>query len=291
MPVAKWVEQHIVDPLTDGHHAVLCEAARILRELPPTPPPEPSSPVPHSIPMPTSSPTSDPIHHQLELSLRTYPAAARALQSLQDITRAQIDLPALIHTPDELFRAEDVWAGREYREKRRREMDEALARDPEKNAAAYLQWAIEEHREAEAGAGAAAPGSAGAGANSAMVEDAGMLAFALEYAADEIARLARGKQASEDGDVKPLAKVDPDGDVEMKAEDDVAICAPIPNGVTESTERKDEPGAEGEEDPTLKKLRLNLLALAKRAPLDQIMKLPAELVPAHLRHIVPTADA
>ncbi|OJT09186.1 Bromodomain-containing protein 9 [Trametes pubescens] len=294
MPVAKWVEQHIVDPLTDDHHAVLCEAARILRELPPTPPPEPSSPVPHSIPMPTSSPSSDPIRHQLELSLRTYPAAARALQALQDIARAQIDLPALIHTPDELFRAEDVWAGREYREKRRREMDEALARDPEKNAAAYLQWAIEEHREAEAGAGAgaAAPGSAGAGVNSAMVEDAGMLAFALEYAADEIARLARGKQPSEDGgDVTPLAKADPDGDVEMKAEDDVAVGAPVPNGAPKGAENKDEPGGEGEEDPTLKKLRLNLLALAKRAPLDQIMKLPAELVPAHLRHIVPTADA
>ena len=55
----------------------------------------------------------------------------------------------------------------------------------------------------------------------------------------------------------------------------------------------DATGAAGEEgeDPVLKKLRLNLLALAKRAPLDQIMKLPPELVPAHLRHIVPTADA
>ena len=51
------------------------------------------------------------------------------------------------------------------------------------------------------------------------------------------------------------------------------------------------PAGEEDEDPVLKKLRLNLLALAKRAPLDQIMKLPPELVPAHLRHIVPTADA
>ncbi|OJT03830.1 hypothetical protein TRAPUB_5519, partial [Trametes pubescens] len=44
----------------------------------------------------------------------------------------------------------------------------SLARDPEKNTAAYLQWAIEEHREAEAGA------DMGAGVKAAMVEDAGV---------------------------------------------------------------------------------------------------------------------
>ncbi|KAG2129618.1 hypothetical protein DEU56DRAFT_817053 [Suillus clintonianus] len=43
-----------------------------------------------------------------------------------------------------------------------------------------------------------------------------------------------------------------------------------------------------EEDPVAKKLRLTLLALAKRAPLDKIAPLPAELVPAHIRKIVPT---
>ncbi|KAG0696484.1 hypothetical protein DFH29DRAFT_950735 [Suillus ampliporus] len=43
-----------------------------------------------------------------------------------------------------------------------------------------------------------------------------------------------------------------------------------------------------EEDPVAKKLRLMLLALAKRAPLDKIAPLPAALVPAHIRKIVPT---
>ncbi|KAG2357987.1 hypothetical protein BDR07DRAFT_1418899 [Suillus spraguei] len=43
-----------------------------------------------------------------------------------------------------------------------------------------------------------------------------------------------------------------------------------------------------EEDPVVKKLRLTLLALAKRAPLDKIAPLPAALVPAHIRKIVPT---
>lgn len=43
-----------------------------------------------------------------------------------------------------------------------------------------------------------------------------------------------------------------------------------------------------EDDPVMKKLRLTLLALAKRAPLDRIAPLPAALVPAHIRKIVPT---
>ena len=43
-----------------------------------------------------------------------------------------------------------------------------------------------------------------------------------------------------------------------------------------------------DEDPEVKRLRLNLLALAKRAPLDKITRLPIDLVPEPIRHIVPT---
>jgi bromodomain-containing protein 7/9 len=42
------------------------------------------------------------------------------------------------------------------------------------------------------------------------------------------------------------------------------------------------------EDPLIRNLRLNLLALAKRAPLDTIARLPMDLVPEHIRHFVPT---
>ncbi|CDO72033.1 hypothetical protein BN946_scf184943.g68 [Trametes cinnabarina] len=315
MPVARWVEENIVDPLTDGRHALLRGAARILNELPPTPPPEPSTPL-TSIPAPTTSP-SDPIRHQVELSLRTYPAAAKALATLQAISRSQIDLPALIHAADELFRAEDVWAGREYYEKKKREMDEALARDPEKNAAAYLQWAIEEHREAEAGSGSVSGSSVAPASATVMVEDEGTLEYALQYAADEIVRLARERaepkteSAAANGADKGVVE-DVDEDVIMKTEDGDAIPAPegiepsssppsnLPSASTsegtpasaDKTFTNDDRGEDGSsEDPAMRKLRLNLLALAKRAPLDQIMKLPPELVPAHLRHIVPTADS
>lgn len=288
------------------------------------------------------------LQHQIALSLHTYPAAWRTLTTLQAIHAAKIDLPALIRAPEELFHAEDVWAGREYRERRKREMDEALARDPEKNAAAYLQWAIAEHREAEAGAGGfgggggltgtGGTGAAGTGGG-AVVEDAGMLAYALGAAADEIARLAReggadadaaGKkeEAEADGgevmDISVKVEIeatekgpDADGDIAMKTEgddedqvkDDVqeeeeesspspsafapsasaASSTPASNGTGTNAAASENENL-NDEDPAMKKLRLNLLALAKRAPLDQIMKLPPELVPAHLRHIVPTTD-
>ena len=292
----------MLDPLTGGRHRVLRDAARVLNDLPLTPPDTPPSPsfaLPDAI---SISQTSDlNIRCQIELSLYAYPAASHALETLRAIHADKIDLPALINTPDELFHAEDVWAGREYREKRKREMDEALARDPQKNAAAYLQWAIAEHREAEASTGTGSSAASVGAADTGVVEDAAMLAYALEAAADEIARFAGGHgaaiagggpaggEANEgNGGNGVLADgADADGDVVMKSEDedgDGDAAPPASNGAAS------EPQGEAE-DPIMKKLRLNLLALAKRAPLDQIMKLPPELVPAHLRHIVPTADA
>ena len=143
-----------------------------------------------------------------------------------------------------------------------------------------------------------------------------MLAYALEVAADEIARLARegwgGKEKEErkmkdrpatdapDVEVKmeDVEQVpDADGDVVMKTEGDGVQEeeeeeeeSPSPPPPSASNGPSTKEGEVEEEDPVMKKLRLNLLALAKRAPLDQIMKLPPELVPAHLRHIVPTTD-
>ncbi|THH15407.1 hypothetical protein EW146_g5058 [Bondarzewia mesenterica] len=51
--------------------------------------------------------------------------------------------------------------------------------------------------------------------------------------------------------------------------------------------QRQESGGVGDEREE-KELRLILIALAKRAPLDQIARMPAELVPAHLRRVVPT---
>ncbi|KAI0263548.1 hypothetical protein BC834DRAFT_971243 [Gloeopeniophorella convolvens] len=90
----------------------------------------------------------------------------------------------------------------------------------------------------------------GAGTN----EDATVLARALGHAADLLERLhAQRAGAGEAG-------------AEVKAEEGA---------------NRPEPDLETE-------LRMNLIALAKRAPLDQIARMPPELVPPHLRHLVPT---
>lgn len=60
-----------------------------------------------------------------------------------------------------------------------------------------------------------------------------------------------------------------------------------------STVTQGEPAAANAEEPggedhSLRNIRLNLLALAKRAPLDTIARLPKDLVPEHIRRFVPT---
>lgn len=101
----------------------------------------------------------------------------------------------------------------------------------------------------------------GAGAN----EDSTVLARALDHATHLLEQLQlRLQQTRRDGDA---------GAEGMDVDVDVGP----------------DPGPEGEKKGDLEReLRMNLIALAKRAPLDQIARMPSELVPPHLRHVVPT---
>ncbi|KAH9933690.1 hypothetical protein B0H21DRAFT_759894 [Amylocystis lapponica] len=234
MPLAQWVEQHVVGPLTGGRHAVLSAAARYLRH---------------------NSATDPAIGAQVSRALAVHPSAAWQLAALHTLARTQLDMAALIRAPAELFLAEDTWAGADYKAEQRRVEEEAreraLAEAPGTNAAEYLQFAIDEHREAQAGADAL-------GAVVSAEEGPEMLQYALDYSAEALVELGRGaaKKRARDGEVK--------------------------------MEDASGAGADGEEGPVLKKVRLNLLALAKRAPLDKIARLPADLVPEYLRNVVPT---
>jgi len=89
-----------------------------------------------------------------------------------------------------------------------------------------------------------------------------MLKYVMNHAADAIVALDARREA---------------GDLKLKPQVDV-------KGNEEET-------AEGIEDAGLRALRLNLLALAKRAPLDKIQRLPADLVPEHIRQFVPTVPS
>jgi len=96
----------------------------------------------------------------------------------------------------------------------------------------------------------------GAGAN----EDSAVLARALDHASHLLQRLNAKRAAA--GEAAAVV---------------VAEMMDVESGENAEKERELET-----------ELRMNLIALAKRAPLDQIARMPPELVPPHLRHVVPT---
>lgn len=225
MPLAQYVAETVIDPLTNGRHRLLRETSLRLAGF--------------------DTPISPFTASQVERSLHLLPESARLLVELREIYTHSLDMTALIHQSDELFKADEEWAGRAYIEeqqkKREEEQKRAEAAEASGNAMQYLAFAIKSHEQAQA-AGAAAQ------------ETRDVLRHALEVSADLIVQLAN-KRKEDEG---------------MKMEVD------------------DEGGAG--EDPLMRKLRLNLLSLAKRAPLDKISRLPSDLVPKAIRHIVPTIE-
>ena len=113
----------------------------------------------------------------------------------------------------------------------------------------------------------------GAGAN----EDSAVLARALDHATHLLEQLqlqqARRAASGCTGDAQGAEGMNMDVDVDVESKD-----------VPLEGEKKREEGRGDLET----ELRMNLIALAKRAPLDQIARMPSELVPPHLRHVVPT---
>ncbi|THH19529.1 hypothetical protein EUX98_g8760 [Antrodiella citrinella] len=226
MPLSRWVIENVVDPLTDGRHRLLRETAAHLQS-------------PH--PQPTS------VTHLIDRSVRLLPQAMKDLATLRGMSGQHLDMAALIKKPEELFIADDVWAGAAYMDAQRQrledEQEKALVESPDKNAADYLAFAIQSHQEAEA----TKPKP--------TFEGPDVLLHALNWSADVIQELAN----------KPKAKDDDAMDVDGEEKP--------------------------EEDPYLRRLRLNLLALSKRAPLDKVARLPVELVPMHIRHVIPTLES
>jgi bromodomain-containing protein 7/9 len=236
MPLAEYVENYIVDPLTDGFHNVLRTTAQHLIDPSSTPP------------LPTT------IASQVDSAVHSYPSVSHTLTKLKQVTSEAIDMAALIHFPAELFLSESEWAGARWKEEKveKAEGDDAQAMASDESdgqgASEYLAFAIKSHQEAQAKA-------TGNSTTGFAQDEPGVLQYVLDYVADAIAELEARRQ---------------DGTWQVKVESE---------------------DKESGEDARLRELRLNLLALAKRAPLDKIQRLPAELVPEHIRHFVPTVAA
>jgi bromodomain-containing protein 7/9 len=237
MPLAQYVENFIVDPITEGLHNVLHTTAQ------------------HLIAPTSTTPLSTSIASQIDISLHTYPPLAHTLSELKKVTSEAIDMAALIRLPAELFLSEHEWAGARWKEEAAKKAEEEKARSmglwqvDGQGASEYLAFAIKSHQEAQAHDGTSGY----------VKEEPEMLQYVMEHAAKAIVALDARRQA---GDLK----LKPPSDDKSSGED----------------------GTQAVEDTGLRELRLNLLALAKRAPLDKIQRLPVDLVPEHIRHFVPT---
>ena len=319
MPLAHYVSQHVLDPLTGGLHSVLASAFSALRD---------AEHLAHA---------PGPIQTQIPLSLGVRPAAERMLAALT----ARLDMTPLIRAPDELYRVEGLWAGHALREeKRRMREEEEQARG---DAAAFLRFAIEQHAEAQA---QSAPVGGAPPKVSVPDEDPEVLRNVLEIVADTIDGMIRSRtgvkgeveqKSEEEGAQVVTNAVEAQStgvDVDMKPEEEeeppaVAqpdtkntpppsasasasqpeTTAPVQSDTSEQPTLLDTPTQQApsvspsisqaappakddgpdadDEDSAVHALRMNLLGLAKRAPLHTIAPLPAALVPEQLRGVVP----
>ncbi|KAG5643004.1 hypothetical protein DXG03_001782 [Asterophora parasitica] len=259
-----WVERHVIDSLTEGRHSLLREAAvELARQV--------STPVPPS----QLGSVGRPLFTQVRTSLHLHPSATVALSALLQIKTHKIDMGSLIKTPDELFQSEEEWAGKVFRE-RREKYGKGVVKG-EESTSYDVGLETEEPERTWMDVDASSKGVAGQDTNYEL-EGPEELKEVLEYAANAIVALDRkikedrGFTSTTLGGVDAKVSVSDAGGLGMKVKTEAG-------------------GKSAREDPVLRNLRLNLLALAKRAPLDTIAHLPKELVPEHIQHFVPTLGA
>ncbi|KXN92485.1 Bromodomain-containing protein 7 [Leucoagaricus sp. SymC.cos] len=255
--------QNIVDELTEGRQSLLRETAeKLCLQLN-----EPS----------VKLATEYPLSKQIASSLHLNPKAVIALQALLQIRLQKIDMSALINKPEELFLSEEEWAGKSIKEKRKAMTEKADVVVRKRVRTRTEGETIEEEDTAMGVDGAGLfLSSTNPVSNLTNLEMEGPeeLAEVLEYVADVLTELNRRVS----GAGARLSVKEESSGTELQG----GPSAPFkePNGIT----------CLNAEDPILRNLRLNLLALAKRAPLDTIARLPLELVPEHIRHYIPTLD-
>lgn len=258
MSLAKWVEVNIVDPLTQGRHSLIRETAlELARAISSTAKPSLSSgstqPLSlHLTPNLPTDPRTGTIPTQILASLHFYPSVLLALSSLVHINVQKIDMGSLIRTPDELFVSEEEWVGKKIKERKVRAKSQNGTMNvdqPAKTAAGVGVDNIPGPKAVKKEEEEAAPAEISKRRTTEYeMEGPEELSEVLDYVAGVIAELDKRNR----NEVK-----------------------------------KDLDSSESE-DPLIRNLRLNLLALAKRAPLDTIARLPMDLVPEHIRHFVPT---
>ena len=208
-------------------------------------------------------PMHNMIAKQINASLDIYPKAMIALSALLQIQLHKIDMGALIKTPEELFLSEAEWVGKDIKERRAKE---GLLHPDAQDA-----MEVEEPERTWAGLDASmANGQPDGASDDYELEGPEELNEVLDYVAGVILELNQR-----------LVKAD-------KKSRKIKSSAAVKKEPVDTLNYDSESKPDATEDPVLRNLRLNLLALAKRAPLDTIACLPKDLVPEHIRQFVPT---
>ncbi|RDB21604.1 hypothetical protein Hypma_011201 [Hypsizygus marmoreus] len=258
LSLAQWVERELVDSLTDGRHALLRSTAIELAMQ--------TSRQPLANADEHADQYQRRLHTQVRNSLHTYPSATVALAALLQIKMHKIDMGSLIKTPEELFQSEEEWAGKVFRE-RRKACGQEGAQPEEPTRIGDTE--VEEPEKTWMNVDGVKSGD---GKNyEYALEGPEELKEVLDYVADVIVSL--DKSIREGRNPKAAVKEGKTFDAVSSLGSDLKV------------------DSDAEEDPVLRNLRLNLLALAKRAPLDTIARLPKDLVPEHIRHFVPTLSS
>lgn len=240
MPVKRWVEEYIVNPLTYGNQGLLRDTSNVLVDL--------KSPDALVSPAPPIESHLAPLRSYIQSALQDNSELRDALVSLRNITNEneQIDLSTLLRDPQELFMAESEWECAETSVKMERARLATHATEAD-DAMEIVEDDVPTYHDQSSPLGVNA-------AVNATIGQVEIIQQSLLVAANSLLALN-----------------------ERLRQQTRSLGTPTnTDGVTT------------EEDPEMKKIRLNLLAVAKRAPIDKIARLPAALVPPHIRHIVPT---
>lgn len=224
IPLAKWVEENMIDPITGGNHKILQSASRILSRVGDMDTAERSELVADYLTL--SNADKSTLRHQKE-----------ELESLTD-PDAQIDMAPLLRAPEELFIAEAEWAGRDIEAQGQGQAATGMATVNRLGGGTIAEPVLGSHSHTTPTVPGLGPAAGTGVSNWAAIEEA------LTVGAKSLEELARRVENGDSGAV-----------------------------VDDALERR---------------TRLTLIALAKRAPIDRIARLPPELVPPHIRHIVPT---
>lgn len=255
----EWVIENIVDPLTEGRHSLLRETAMELgRQLN------------HKMTTSEGDPRQGTVASQVLASLQLYPDVLLSLSSLVHIRNQKIDMGSLLKAPHELLMSDEEWVGKGVKERRKRKLVKVKQEDEDNTGSPLVHKTIEMEEPERSLASVDADfskGNANGGADYEL-EPLEELDEVLGCVADIIVELDKKTRAT-------------NGAVKRHGVNGTASADDGP--------KKDEKAdSVNTEDAALRNLRLNLLALAKRAPLDTISHLPKDLVPAHIRHFIPT---